>query len=388
LIFLTSEEKQFVADHANSDPSQLMLSEKRFPKDRLHFLVQQIAGQQKARTKFSHLPYSELLYPPVENIAQSSSSATALFKTSLISGDRLVDLTGGFGIDSLYFSKVFKHVHYVEPQQYLHELVEYNSNILNVQNLSIHSDDAGNYLKKSGATDYFYIDPSRRKQGRRYFKIEDCEPNVIELLPSLIKKAKEGVLLKLSPMADITEIIRVLPSVSRVYVVDHQKETRELLVLFQPGFKDEPNVNYANLEFPDHNLSFLLSEEKRTETKYSEIKDYIFDPHSGIHKCGCYGILGDRFNLEKIHPNSHFFTGNQVEWSFPGRIFRVMNKLKYNHKAIGKGGQSFNVISRNFPDKPSQIIKKLKIKEGGEDFLVASTDLSNNKVLLRCERIK
>lgn len=232
----TTEELDFIGAHQHQDAAQLMLQAKRYPHLPVLELVQQIQARQKAAQKLpTWVEHPQAVFPVALSVEQSSSEATAAFKASLVSGRLLVDLTGGFGVDSFHFARSFAQVTHVEQNPELQEIAAYNFNLLGAGNIRSVATTAEDFLRDfTGTADVLYLDPARRgNHAQKLHLLQDCEPDVLRLLPLLFQKAN-AVLLKASPMLDIEQAVQELGHVVQVWVVALQNEVKEVLYLLQP----------------------------------------------------------------------------------------------------------------------------------------------------------
>ncbi|UOR05326.1 class I SAM-dependent methyltransferase [Hymenobacter aerilatus] len=394
---LPAAARQYVADHLHHDPAQLALQARRFPGLPVPELVRQIQARQKARTKLpAWAENPELIFPPALSVEQASSDRTAAFKAELVSGQRLADLTGGFGVDTCYFASRVAEVHYVERNPQLVQVVQYNLNQLGIQNVHYHATDALAFLKSTPETfDWLYLDPARRDTAsRKIFRLQDCEPDVLRILPLLLHKAPR-ILLKTSPMLDIELAIQELKHVRRLWVLAVDNECKE--VLYELG--GEPAVDperYAvNLTRTGEQQEFRLNRarEARAVSRYAEpqAEQYLYEPNAAILKAGAFRSIGNAFELLKLHQHSHLYTSDALRADFPGRIFRIQAVERYDADALlpylGSEGRA-HVTTRNFPDTVAVFRQRTGIREGGHLYLFATTDLRGRLMVLVCEKVK
>lgn len=351
-------------------------------------LAQQIQSRKKCRLKLPLWYKTEgIVYPPTLNIEQSSSEKAAQYKASLIEGDKMIDLTGGFGVDAFYFSGKFDRVVYVEMNSELHEIVKHNLKVLNAENVDCLLGDSIEYLKSIDERfDWIYVDPSRRGgQEERVFRLEDCSPNLIENIELILSKS-DGVLLKLAPFMDISKALGQLNNVEEVHVVAVNNEVKELLFLIGSEKPEFTRLKAVNLI---QDRTDIVESEPGSECEiiYGPVGAYLYEPNAAIRKAGIYSAVASRYNLNKIHPNSHLFTSEELV-DFPGRVFRVNRKIKYSPKRIKKelGLKKANITTRNFHDSVAQIRKRTGIKEGGEDYLFFTTDYEEKSIVLVCSK--
>jgi len=353
-------------------------------------LAEQIQSRRKCRLK---LPMwwkaPGIIFPTSLNIEQSSSERAAEYKASLVSGHRMIDLTGGFGVDSFYFSKRFDSVVYLEIDRELHEIVRHNLKILDADNVECIQGDSIDFLKSSDEKfDWVFVDPSRRgNEQERVFRLEDCTPNLLENLDLIISKAG-GVLLKLAPFMDISKALNQLKNVKEVHVLAIENEVKELLFLISDKGPETMTIKAVNLT--QDRTDVVASElGSMSEIDYGPVSTYLYEPNAALRKAGLYASLSSNYKLDKIHPNSHLFTGKELV-DFPGRVFRVIKQIKYSPKRVRKelGLKRANITTRNFQESVAEIRKRTGIKEGGEDYLFFTTDHQNISIVLHCTKAK
>jgi hypothetical protein len=387
--------RRYVAAHLHDDPAHLALQARRHPHLPVPELVRQIQARQKARVKLpAWADNQDLIFPPALSVEQASSERTAAFKAAIVAGAaRLADLTGGFGADSAHFATVVDQVDYVERDPRLAQVVAYNFAQLQIANATVHAADAVSFLKSSDATfDWLYLDPARRDQrGGKTFRLADCEPDVPKLMPLLLRHASR-ILLKTSPMLDIELAIQELKHVRRLWVLALDNEVKE--VLYELG--EEPAVDperlAVNLRRDGSQQEFRLNRarEARAVPRYAEAQQYLYEPNAAILKAGAFKSIGSAFELIKLHQHSHLYTGGELRADFPGRIFRVLaiekadgNTLKSH---LGPEARA-HVTTRNFPESVADFRRRTGIREGGDLYLFATTDLRGRLVVLVCEKV-
>lgn len=350
---------------------------------------QTIASRKKIQHK---LPtwYAELQihYPSSISLEQSSSERTAAFKSSLFSGERFIDLTSGFGVDSFFFAKKFQEVISVEQQKELSLLSEYNAKQLGMNHISCVQKDALSFLNTGVKADLIYIDPARRdSQGGKVFRLSDCEPNIVQLLP-LIENCSKEWLIKVSPYADIKQLLLELPHVAHVYVVSVENECKEILLHGQPSFDHEARIHAVNLTKSIQRFSFYVSEEKKTESELSWPRRYVYEPHASILKAGAFQLTAKQYSLFKLHKHTHWYTSDEWKEDFPGRCFEVMHTGHVQHKELKAclPEMKAHLLVRNFPDTVAGLRKKLKLNEGGDDYVLVTTNCKEEKLFMLCKR--
>ncbi|MDO7875251.1 class I SAM-dependent methyltransferase [Hymenobacter sp. ASUV-10] len=387
--------RRYVAAHLHDDPAHLALQARRHPGLPVPELVRQIQARQKARTKLPDWADNpDLIFPPALSVEQASSARTAAFKAALVGGQRLADLTGGFGADTAAFAQRVAHVDYVERNAQLAAVVEYNLHQLGIRNVTTHAAEALKFLHETPHHfDWLYLDPARRDTAaRKIFRLADCEPDILKIMPLLLQKA-DKILLKTSPMLDIEQAILELGQVRRLWVLAVDNEVKE--VLYELG--QEPAVDperYAlNLRRDGTQQEFRLNRarEARAIPRYAEPQQYLYEPNAAVLKAGAFRSIGTAFEFLKLHQHSHLYTSDVLRADFPGRIFRVLAVEKADGAALkvhlGPEARA-HVTTRNFPDSVADFRKRTGIREGGDIYLFATTDLRGRLMVLVCEKAK
>lgn len=364
--------------------------------------LQQIAGWQTACTK---LPLwadnPEIRYPVRLSMEQCSSQETALYKANLVS--RLVgesiksftDLTGGFGVD---FTMIASLNHckavMVERNAKLCDIVRHNCKVLSPdvsQNAKILNDDAESVLNTMESVDIIMIDPARRDTvGRKVFLIKDCTPDVVALREKLLSKSR-FVLIKLSPMLDIHDALRSLPEVREVHVVGVCGECKELLLVMAAGeVSFTPRIVCSDIRNDGGGsiFSFTYSQEHDSQPDFETGSfDFLYEPNAMLLKAGAYKVLCERYGVRKMAPDSHLYTSHKSLVDFPGRAFSVLNVCSVRQaKSMLADIRQANVSVRNFPMRADELRRKLKIKDGGDNYIFGTTTARGEHVLILCEK--
>lgn len=392
LKFLSSERvKNFIRENEQADIQKLILNPPGEFKDRIALIADQIISRKKAKDKLSTwYNCGEAILPPPLSLEQSSSTLTAHYKSGLLSGDRLIDLTGGMGVDLLALSARFREVSYVEQSEWLCELFRHNSPLFTDSAIRIHHQSAEAFLEDFRGKATFFMDPARRddQSKKRVFLFDDCSPNVLSLLPLLRLKARQ-VLIKAAPMIDISLGIRQLENVTAVHVVSVRNECKE--VLFKLDFEyrraEPPEIVCINLTNQgEERLVFRLDMEKTIDPPVANPMQYLYDPNAAILKAGAFRTLTAHFPIQKLAPNTHLYTSDRFIEGFPGRIFEVMTTNA--GKADLNSLKQANILTRNYPLRPEAIRKKYKLKDGGELFLIGCRDMNGRSILILGRRLR
>ena len=283
------EVQTFIKDHENDDPTALVLASAKYPDLPVKLIAGQIKARKKAKTKLPQFYQTEgIIYPQGISLEQSSSESTALYKANLVIGDTLTDLTGGFGVDVYYFSKVLDQVNYVEVNSELTAIVQHNCELLNVKNVSVHNQQAESFIEQRKPTsDWYYLDPARRNEAnQKIFRIEDCTPDLNLIIPKLSALGSK-LLIKLSPMLDVDQALAQLGSVKEVHVVSVNNECKELLFCIDPDFNGSTRIKTANIRASNHELfDFDLDSEPHAIPMYGSPNKFLYEPNASIMKSG------------------------------------------------------------------------------------------------------
>lgn len=377
--------RQFIEEHLNDDVHELALKHSNAKVD-MALALRQIEARQLLRKKVpSWSANPELLFPSHLSIEQCSSEASANYKASLMKGESFADLTGGLGIDCYYISQNFQHSDYVEHNPELCALARHNYEVLGAKTMVVHNDSAEVFLNQCEPLDCLFIDPARRDvHGRKVVSVSDCTPNVVDLQDLMLRKAKR-VMVKLSPMLDISQALKELRHVKEIHVVAVSNECKELLFIMEPAFDDEPTYTCVNLETRQPVVTFSMEEERVAILQLAkELGHYLYEPNPAVMKGGCYKMLSQRYALKKLHRNSHLYTSDSLIQDFPGRIFEVDGWAIYGKKAkdLLKDVDKASIAVRNFPMTVAEIRKSLKINDGDQTYLFATTLSDERKVII------
>jgi hypothetical protein len=356
------------------------------------YIARQLAGVKKAESKFPSLASNlALRFPPAENMEQSSSEATAAYKARLIGpSSKILDGGCGFGMDTIAFLKEGHQVMALDPNPLLTPLLVLNVKALGLTGLSTEVQNLENYLTQTEERyDWIYIDPSRRVEGRKLVQLADLEPNVIPLLPTLLKRGSK-VLVKLSPLLDLKELERWTSRIRRIHVVEWEGECKEILAEIHADYKGEPEIMVSILSHPEFEFRFTRPEEADAELRCGLPTAFLFEPGPAIMKAGPYRLLSARYGLTKLHPLTHFYASENVIESLPGKWYRLLGEYpesKAERLALipeGKAGVSI----RQYPGTAQELQKKLGLKDGGSHQILACTIFNGEKKLLVGTRLK
>jgi hypothetical protein len=383
--------RQFIEEHLNDDVRELALKYSNAKVD-MALALRQIEARQLLKKKVpSWSDNPDLLFPVHLSVEQCSSEATAQYKASLLQGDTFADLTGGLGVDCFFISQHFKATDYVELNPELCGLAEHNFSSLQT-NITVNNESSETFLSRCESKDCFFIDPARRDTyGRKTVSIADCTPNVIEMQELLLQKARR-VMVKLSPMLDISKALKELKHVSEVHVVAVGNECKELLFIMEQGFEGEPVITCANLQTGQPEVKYRHCEEETpTLTLCATPQKYLYEPNAALMKAGCFDYLSQHYDVHQLHRNSHLFTSEQLVSDFPGHIFAIDGWAPYNKKikqTLLAGIEKASIAIRNFPLSVAELRKSLKIADGDEIYLFATTITGDQKVIISTHKTR
>lgn len=429
-MFVDEATWQFIDEHLQEDVRQLALQKNKYKDIDFDFALRQIQGRKKTRDKLPLLAsIPRFVFPPSLALEQCSSEITAKYKRIIINdilcrdtacrvsiendtdkssrdtacrvstGNHriMADLTGGFGIDTLFLSNLFETCHYVEPQRQLCDILSHNLKLLQFEHVQVHQTTMEDFIQDMEPVDFLYLDPSRRNaQGSRVVSLEDCTPNIVQYKDILLQKARK-VMLKLSPMLDIKRALAQLPETKEIYVLALNGECKELLLLLDVGVQKPLQYHAVNIWLEGNSMKelcfdFTDEEEQNAIPKFdSQVGQYLYEPNAAILKAGAFKSLATHFGLNKLHPHTHLYTSDSLIKEFPGRIFRVQNIYSYKDaKTALKTIQKANVAVRNFPQTADELKKSLKLADGGAVYVFGTTLDNGQKVIISCfkEKVK
>jgi 16S rRNA G966 N2-methylase RsmD len=389
-LILLPEVRSFIKGHENDRIPDLILKGSPFENITIQDIAQQIKGLQISKSKFPGLYNNDqIIFPPKINLEQSSSEITAGYKARLISkNEKIIDLTGGMGIDAMAFYDFTKSVTYLEIDENTFSYAKHNFKASQKNIISILGNGIKYLQNVSERYDLIYIDPARRdKHNSKVFKLEDCQPNVLDHI-DLFKAKASKLMIKASPLLDINQSLELLPYVESIHIVSVKNEVKEILILIDFGKKiTDPLIHAVNLDSDQQIFSGKYSERK-IEQNLSLPKPFLYEPNSSIMKSGFFGKVCKDFDIEALHTNSHLFT-SEKKIEFPGRKFEIIKAIQPKKKEINKYlyNNKANISTRNYPLKPEQIKKKYRIGDGGSFFVFFTTNLKNEKIALICKKL-
>lgn len=386
---LHSEIQSFISENLGSDSATLALKKNPFPNVNYASIINQISSKKKAKDKLpTWFSSDNIIYPEKISLEQTSSESTAKYKASLVSGEKLIDCSGGFGIDSYYFSKQFQSVAHCELDTKLSTLVNHNFSTLHCTNITCHQGDSTEILKQLNQKfDCIYVDPSRRNEVKgKVFLLADCLPNVVEL-HDFYFQFTDTLLIKTAPMLDLHAGLLELKNVSEIHIVAVDNEVKEVLWKLEKNATQTPIVFAVNIE-KGTTTTTKIDWNQSYQAQLSLPKKYLFEPNAALMKSGGFEAISELFGAGKLHLNTHLYTSEKLI-DFPGRTFRIEQCVPYQKKEIAQLilQKKLNVSTRNFPLKPDEIKKKHKISDGGNLYAFFTTNVKNEKIVLLCTKI-
>jgi len=404
--------EEYILEHKDEDVRSLAL--RGIPREMdAQWVLQQIEGYQLAKKK---LPtWAEKIgegieFPPRISMEQCSSELTAKYKKKILErlcvkreNTTLIDLNGGLGVDFSYMAQGFGRAIYVEQNERLCQIAKKNMPILGIESAHIYNERCEDFVREISVTEQptvIYLDPARRDtNGRKVITIEDCTPDITILQETLMRKA-DYVIVKLSPMLDITAALRKVNGVQEVHVVSVKGECKELLLVMRKGVgssdgSKKAEIHCVNLDTEDEDFVCSMMQTPSYFMQYAEIfnrtenktEKYLFEPNASIMKAGVQNEFGLHYGLKKLHPMSNLFVGEEKIEHVPARQFRIVGMSDFSKsglKALLQGMSKANITVRNFPSDVATLRKRLKIKEGGSDYLFATTLYDGSHALLHC----
>lgn len=376
---ISKEVQKYLNANLKADLHSFLLKKSPFENVSVQEIAQQIKGKQIAEKKFPFLLKDGILFPPHLNLEQASSQSTAEYKSELVTGDSFIDLTSGLGIDAYFLSQNFKNVILIEQNKELLDLVEHNWTILN-RKANFINQQLEDFLETNNQKfDVVYLDPARRDDKKnKVFLLQDLSPNILEIQNKLLEIGKT-VIIKLSPLIDLKYLISELPNIYRIDIVGIKNEVKEVLIFLSKDVLNENlEIKCINLESKESTFISNFENENNSRTDYFEPLNYLYIPNNSILKAGFFNSITEKFNVKKLHTNTHLYTSTEKIIDFPGRILEIK---EVNSKDLKKGEQ-YNIISKNYPLKPEEIKKKYKLKDGGNQYLIF-TQSQKGKIILK-----
>ena len=431
--------QDFIRQYQDDDVRQLAFLGSKYPEVDMPFALDQIRGRKMARVKLPRWASLDgIIYPPHISMEQCSSESTALYKAELAarllglpassSGTEMkaeneiefVDLTGGFGVDFSYIAaRLGVKSMYVERQAHLCEAAKENFGRLGLKNaivkngdgievlhsfhpkkkdaasaddsLGITYDQPRSLLKTNLGLKIIFIDPARRDDaGNKVVSLKDCTPDVTVLQEEMLSKA-DYVIIKLSPMLDWHRAISELSHVREVHIISVNNECKELLLVLSARNMGENLRIYCINDAQSFVCDELDMESSSVKIAPSTLEEmlYLYEPNASLMKAGCFGVLSGRYDARMLSKNSHLFVSREPIAVFPGRSFRIIAVSSFNKKELKRhlsGITKANIATRNFPLSVAELRKRLKLKDGGETYIFATTLSDESHVLMITEK--
>lgn len=387
----TTDFYSFIKEHIDDDIHTLLLKKnKNFPFDYI-FAVEQIEIRKKIKQKLPswHKNY-RLIFPSKLSYEQASSEITARYKQRLLQGSSVCDLTGGLGIDSFYLSQVAKQAIYVEISRDYCEAAVHNFAELGVSSIQVVHDNCEHYIDSTNCfSDTYYIDPARRGyENRRLYALSDCEPDILKLKDKILSKGKR-LIVKSSPMLDIHASLQAFGDVAQVHILSVKNECKELLFVIDNASTGKDTqlvcVNFSTSDKEQIYIAGFKEEKENTPVVLGELRKFLYEPNASILKAGLFRSISAKYHIDKLHINSHLYTSDEMVDYFPGRIFEITESFDFSKKNMASVARKYpqaNISVRNFP-LPADVLRgKMRIKEGGDIYLFATTLFPNNKKLV------
>ena len=397
--------QDFIRQHQDEDVRQLAFLGSKNPEVDMPFALDQIRGRKMARAKLPRWANIDgIIYPPHISMEQCSSESTALYKAELAarllglpassSSEEIgfVDLTGGFGVDFSYIaSRLGMSSMYVERQAHLCEAAKENFERLGLKNAIVKNEDGIEVLHSLKELKLIFIDPARRDDaGNKVVSLKDCTPDVTVLQEEMLLKA-DYVIIKLSPMLDWHRAISELSHVREVHIISVNNECKELLLVLSARNMGEKLRIYCINDAQSFVCDELDMESSSVKIAPSTLEEmqYLYEPNASLMKAGCFGVLSERYDARMLSKNSHLFVSREPIAAFPGRSFRIIAVSSFNKKELKRhlsGITKANIATRNFPLSVAELRKRLKLKDGGEIYIFATTLSDDSHVLVITEK--
>lgn len=376
--------QEYINQHLNDDVPRIAMAKSPFTSVEAKELANQIAAKNKSQRKLpTWYQSANIYYPPLLSIEQCSSETTAKYKAGLVIGNSLIDLTGGFGVDSLYFAKNTSTVLHCEINAELSEIAAHNAQILGQNNISFFAGDGIASLQENLASfDTIYIDPARRSTAGKVFMLKDCTPNIVAHLDVLLSKCRR-IIIKTAPLLDLSAGLKELKNVAEIHIVSVKNEVKELLWIIEKDASGSPKIVAATLNEQDKQFDFIKDEEEKTEPDLlaGVLSSYLYEPDAALLKSGAFNLISQKYGLQKLDNQTQLYTADVINNLFPGRIFKINKtikpgELKKEKQLIG------NVIVRNYRDKAENLVKKYKIKPDQHQFLIFTQSKRNGFLII------
>lgn len=392
IIDLLSNETvtKFIGQHLNDDVKKLALSAKKYANIDIKAISTLISLYQKAKLKLPE-HYKMMAAFNAKSYEQSTSEAVANYKAGImdIENKKIVNLTGGIGIDDWAMARLASQIDSCDIDEEIHSMANYNIGLFKNLNIKRHLQDGLAFIKIHPKTDIIYIDPDRRPNSGRVFRLEDSEPDILSNMELLLEKANH-VWIKISPMADITYLEKAIPSIQQLYVIAWLGEVKEILALCSKTGAAEKKISAVNIGSDKKEI--FEKGQNRVQSVCNNIGNYLYEPNRAIIKAGLSSAYAFNLNLHMLSPNSHFFISDELKDNFYGRTFKIIERVEYKPKLLKSYFEEHkikqaNVTTRNFRETPEELKKRYKIKDGGDNYLCFTTDQAGISWLFHCMQI-
>ena len=390
--------EQYIREHRTDDVRKLALASHPQGVD-IQYALTQISGWQAARVKIPHWADTDgIIYPKHLSLEQCTSQYIAQYKASVVKqiigkDFKMADLTGGFGVDCFFISRNAARTCYNEMSAELSGIVAENFKTLGRQDIEVSCSDAAEFIsnQQDNTFDLIYVDPARRgNAGQKLISISDCQPDAIALQNDLLRTSRY-IMLKLSPMLDISRAITEMHHVSHVMVIGLEGECREITLLIQRGFNGEPTIQTVDID-AQGTPGTVISSTKSADSalplpiaapEQMQPGTYISEPSAPYMKSALFRTIAAQTNTALLHPDTHLFWSKEKPDNFPGRTFILEGIIPFDKRSIAPLIKTqANLSVRNFPQTAPQLQKSLKLKDGGHRYLIASTLSDLRHVLL------
>ena len=391
----TPELRDFIHEHINDDTAELLLAARKYPDIDVPFVVEQIEARRRLKGKLPEwYENKDIIMGGRVPAEQCSSELTARYKQSIVKGESLCDMTGGMGVDFWYMSEGMERAIYTERNEELCSIAKHNFQVLQTLRPE--------YVIRCGdgrelpipSVDIIYLDPARRAgDGSRVYAMEDCEPNIVEWQDELLKHAKM-VLVKLSPMVDLTDVLRKLKGVKELHIVGVKNECKEILVKAH-AFDDSVCAGCVEVHCVDFltsgKIEYVFSLLGGMEISLTDggVKRHLYEPDVTLMKAGAFGSLCARYPVWQLDVDTHLMTSDEWIPEFPGRVFEVEEMIPFSSKVLKRLKKEIphaNIAVRNFVMTADELRKKTGIKDGGDVYLFGAKVKDMGQMLLICRK--
>ena len=382
--------QDYIQKNLTADVNQIALAKSAFEGITSAELATQITAKKKAEKKLpTWFKTANIYYPPVLSIEQTSSEITARYKSKLVRGNSLIDVTGGFGVDAYYFSKSAGQVTHCEINSELSAIAQHNAKALKAAHIDFKATDGIAYVNTTEKHfDTIYVDPARRAEKGKVFMLKDCSPDVVSILDTLLEKSAR-IIIKAAPLLDISAGLSELKQVSEIHIVSVKNECKELLWVIDRGFDGITQIIAVTLNEIEKVFSFYRSLAQAPVSFSAGLlpSDYLYEPDAALLKSGAFNLIGSTYDLSKLHPQTQLYISGSINKDFPGRIFKI-EAILTTAELKKAGNLTGNVIVRNYPAKPEDLVKKYKIKADKDQFLIFTKVANGENIVLKASIIQ